>query len=214
MCLDTPPMHLKDKKKAQQDPAKHRAGSAQPEASNMSTVTPLTTIHSSNGTVYAIPANLLPQGTSGAMAFPQFRAPAAAAPPQMHGFPGVQPNQAHVQATAEEDELDIPPSAYDKVSEFLEMLEKAYDDPDCRFTEHIDVLCSKNRLGFRRICDIVNAIPKSSKPGAGGAWLKDRMEEQFHTITEGDAQAIFQGMSKRVRSVNKEWAAKGNGRSI
>jgi hypothetical protein len=209
MRLDVPPMHLKEKKKGQQELTKHRAGSAQPEFSNVNMATPLTTIHSGNGAIYAIPTNLLPG--SGGMVHTQFRSAAPMAPLPMQA--GINPLQTHGATTVETGdthELDIPPSAYDRVSDFLETLEKAYDDPDCKFTEHIDVLCSKNYLGFRRICDIVNAVPESSAPGAGGRWLKDRMEEQFHSITEGDAQAIFQGMAKRVRSVNKGWTAKQN----
>jgi hypothetical protein len=191
VTIDTPPMEIKG---TAQQRSKLRARSAPPVPQ---ATAPMPAI-------YVLPAGTTAPG----MVQTQFgQGNAATALPQ---------NQQRTSGPqiggGNDDSLDIPPSAYDKISDFLEKLEKDYDDPEYAFTQYTDIISGKYYLGYRRICDIVNAVPKSSAPGAGGEWLKKRMGEcaSYISITDGEAQAIFQGMAKRVQHMNKEWAAHRN----
>jgi hypothetical protein len=107
--------------------------------------------------------------------------------------------------------LEIPLRKYDKIADFLTWLEAEYDDPDCDFRQFTEVLTGEEYLGFRRICEIVDAVPQKDLPAGGGTWLKTRIESlgALCNLSEGTAHAIFQGMWRRVQQIRQDWVSEG-----
>jgi hypothetical protein len=105
--------------------------------------------------------------------------------------------------------LSIPLRNYDRIGEFLIWLENEYDDPSCDFQQYSEVLTNEHYLGFRRICEVVDAVPQQDLPAGGGAWLKAQMIATGAPISlsDGTAHALFQGMWRKVQQIRHEWVS-------
>jgi hypothetical protein len=111
-----------------------------------------------------------------------------------------------------------PHTAFPKISDFLNELDRRYNDPPRSFYKFIYVLTDENQLDFVRINEVVLAANDAGIPG--GEWIKTQIEnahsiqgsfnaENFLStpvhISAGKANLIFQEMKATVSQINANW---------
>ena len=196
VTMDKPPPGMK----GNTHPAKgRRAGSAAPEATNPHPGVNVTFVTSGTGDPLATQTHRRP----GLIHIQDSHSAGAGAPPR-----AVRNDQEDLAANPAL--LEIPPKAYEKIRDFLCRLEEEYDDDECNFRQYAEVISGDSYLGYRRVCNIVDAVPN---PIVGGKWLKERIDKVSSgtiTISEGSAQAIFQGMKASVQRVRTQWLSRNS----